>query len=294
MTDEHSVLIVGGGVAALEAALALRDLAGDRVRVTLLAPDRHFTYRPLSVGEPFGLGHPTRYELAAIAKDRGFAVVRDALASVDADAHEVVTQDDQTIDLRPPPARARRPAAARDRRRADVPRAPGRAAHRRRPARAGHAQPRPVRGAADAHVDAAGLRAGADDRELAPAPRAAAGADDRDARDAPAGGLRQRGQRGGRGAARPGGHRVPRRRRAARRGRRRARARRRREPAGRPRRRGASPPRNAMPAWASSVATSALAALPKTSSGRVSGVTIVGSSRCSRRRRQFAVISASS
>jgi sulfide:quinone oxidoreductase len=97
MTDEHSVLIVGGGVAALEAALALRDLAGDRVRVTLLAPDRHFTYRPLSVGEPFGLGHPTRYELAAIAKDRGFAVVRDALASVDADAHEVVTQDGQTL-----------------------------------------------------------------------------------------------------------------------------------------------------------------------------------------------------
>jgi sulfide:quinone oxidoreductase len=92
-----NVLIVGGGVAALEAALALRAQAGDRLQVTLLAPDRHFTYRPLSVGEPFGLGHPTRYELAAIAADRGFAVVRDALASVDPDAHEVVTQDGQTI-----------------------------------------------------------------------------------------------------------------------------------------------------------------------------------------------------
>lgn len=92
MTEQH-VLIVGGGVAALEAALALRELAGDRLAVTLLAPDRHFTYRPLSVGEPFGLGHATRYELQAIGADRGFMVVRDTLAAVEPHAHRVVTQD---------------------------------------------------------------------------------------------------------------------------------------------------------------------------------------------------------
>ena len=34
------VLIVGGGVAGLEAALALRELAGERVATTLLAPAR--------------------------------------------------------------------------------------------------------------------------------------------------------------------------------------------------------------------------------------------------------------
>jgi sulfide:quinone oxidoreductase len=94
--DQH-ILVVGGGVAALEAALALRDIAGDRLTVTMLAPDRHFTYRPLSVGEPFGLGHATRYELQAIGADRGFAVVRDTLASVEADEHRVLTQDGEQI-----------------------------------------------------------------------------------------------------------------------------------------------------------------------------------------------------
>ena len=85
------VLIAGGGVAALEAALALRELAGDRLTVTLLAPDRHFTYRPLSVAEPFDLGHATRYELQAIGADRGFAVVHDTLAAVEPEEHRVLT-----------------------------------------------------------------------------------------------------------------------------------------------------------------------------------------------------------
>ena len=48
------VLIAGGGVAALEAMLALRALAADRVSVVLVAPDREFVYRPLAVAEPFG------------------------------------------------------------------------------------------------------------------------------------------------------------------------------------------------------------------------------------------------
>ena len=44
------VLIAGAGVAGLEAAFALRELAGDRVSVTLLAPNSDFIYRPLAVG----------------------------------------------------------------------------------------------------------------------------------------------------------------------------------------------------------------------------------------------------
>jgi sulfide:quinone oxidoreductase len=92
-THTPHVLIVGGGVAGLEAALALRELAGDRLTVTLLAPERHFTYRPLSVGEPFDLGHATRYELEAIGADRGFAVRHDTLAAVEPDDHRVVTGD---------------------------------------------------------------------------------------------------------------------------------------------------------------------------------------------------------
>ena len=89
--DRPQVLIAGGGVAGLEAALALRELAGDRLNVTLLTPDRHFTYRPLSVGEPFDLGHATRYELQVIGAERGFAVLHDSLAAVESDEHQVIT-----------------------------------------------------------------------------------------------------------------------------------------------------------------------------------------------------------
>ena len=44
------VAIAGGGVAALEALLALRDMAGDRVAPTLISRQKDFVYRPLSVG----------------------------------------------------------------------------------------------------------------------------------------------------------------------------------------------------------------------------------------------------
>ena len=40
--DLFKVVIVGGGVAALEGALALRDLAGDRVAITMLAAEDEF------------------------------------------------------------------------------------------------------------------------------------------------------------------------------------------------------------------------------------------------------------
>ena len=53
------VVIAGGGVAGLEAMLAIRDLGGDLVDVELLSPEHHFWYRPLSVAEPFGLATRT-------------------------------------------------------------------------------------------------------------------------------------------------------------------------------------------------------------------------------------------
>jgi sulfide:quinone oxidoreductase len=62
-------VIAGGGVAALEGALALRDLAGDRLSITMLAPDPDFVYRPMTVGEPFAYGRAQRYTLSDMAKD---------------------------------------------------------------------------------------------------------------------------------------------------------------------------------------------------------------------------------
>jgi sulfide:quinone oxidoreductase len=77
------VLIVGGGVTALEGALALRDLAGDRIRLKLLAPNSEFVYRPMTVREPFSYGRAQRSPLREIASDVGAELLEDSLARVD-------------------------------------------------------------------------------------------------------------------------------------------------------------------------------------------------------------------
>ncbi|MDQ3894429.1 MAG: NAD(P)/FAD-dependent oxidoreductase, partial [Actinomycetota bacterium] len=81
--DGTRVLIAGGGVAALEAALALRALAQDRVTVELLTPETHFWYRPLSVAEPFGLGDVRRFELSELAAVAGASFTLGSLIRVD-------------------------------------------------------------------------------------------------------------------------------------------------------------------------------------------------------------------
>jgi sulfide:quinone oxidoreductase len=78
------VLIAGGGVAALEAALALRELGEGRVGVEMLAPEPEFWYRPLAVAEPFGLGEVRHFDLAELAASAGATFSPGALSAVDA------------------------------------------------------------------------------------------------------------------------------------------------------------------------------------------------------------------
>jgi sulfide:quinone oxidoreductase len=85
------VLIAGGGVAALEAALALQDLAGERVATTILAPQSEFVYRPMRVREPFAYAGAREYPLADIARDIGFELRQDAFKSLDPDRRIVHT-----------------------------------------------------------------------------------------------------------------------------------------------------------------------------------------------------------
>jgi sulfide:quinone oxidoreductase len=91
------VLIVGGGVAALETLMALRDLAGDRVRVTLVAAELDFVYRPMAVAEPFGLGGARRYPLRRVVEDFGAGLVQAGVAEVDASARSAVLRSGDTI-----------------------------------------------------------------------------------------------------------------------------------------------------------------------------------------------------
>ena len=81
-TSRFQVLIAGGGVAAVEALLALRALAPDRVRPTLVAPDPTFRYRPLSVTQPFGLGVPRGFDLAEMALANGGSFIHEAISGV--------------------------------------------------------------------------------------------------------------------------------------------------------------------------------------------------------------------
>jgi sulfide:quinone oxidoreductase len=87
------IVIAGGGVAGLEALLALRAMARDRVRLTLIAPDPDFSYRPLAVAEPFGLGHAHRVALSRFAADADAELIVDAVVGVDDDAGEVRLRD---------------------------------------------------------------------------------------------------------------------------------------------------------------------------------------------------------
>ncbi len=96
--NEARVVIVGGGVAGIEALLAMADLAGDQVELTLVAPKPDFLYKPLLVEEPFDLDPAARYELQPLAADRGASFVQRAVASVQPQDHRVELDDGSTLD----------------------------------------------------------------------------------------------------------------------------------------------------------------------------------------------------
>jgi len=87
MVERKRIVIAGGGVAALEAALTLQELAGELVDVRLVAPGPTFWYRPLAVAEPFGLAEVDSFELVDLAARAGAAFTLDAVSAVESSAH---------------------------------------------------------------------------------------------------------------------------------------------------------------------------------------------------------------
>jgi sulfide:quinone oxidoreductase len=96
-TPPFRTLIAGGGVAALEAALALRELAGDRIATTLLAPEPEFVYRPMRVREPFGYSLARRYPLEEIARDIDAELIQDAFKWLDPTNSVVHTENGREL-----------------------------------------------------------------------------------------------------------------------------------------------------------------------------------------------------
>lgn len=95
--ERPKVLVAGGGVAALEAMLALRQLAGERVEIELLSPESAFTYRPLDVAEPFRRARVEPLDLAELTRRGGAGHRLGALAAVDADEKRVETEAGERI-----------------------------------------------------------------------------------------------------------------------------------------------------------------------------------------------------
>ncbi|MGN6170724.1 MAG: NAD(P)/FAD-dependent oxidoreductase [Solirubrobacteraceae bacterium] len=76
------VVIAGGGFAALEAALAMRALAGERIELTLVSPEPVLHYRPAATTEAFSKTPARRYDLRMIAADLRAVYRRASLESV--------------------------------------------------------------------------------------------------------------------------------------------------------------------------------------------------------------------
>ncbi len=92
------VVIVGGGVAALEAGLALRDLAPEQTSTTVLAPNDELVYRPMTVREPFAYAAARRYPLARIVGDAGAELLAGELAWVEPDKRLLHTRADEAVE----------------------------------------------------------------------------------------------------------------------------------------------------------------------------------------------------
>lgn len=90
-------LIVGGGVGALEAAIALHDLAGERVEVEICAGRGDFVYRPFAVGEPYGASRVLRYDLERLAARCGASFRLENIAAIDPVLRCATSHDDAEI-----------------------------------------------------------------------------------------------------------------------------------------------------------------------------------------------------
>jgi sulfide:quinone oxidoreductase len=91
--ERPEVLIVGGGIAGLEALIALRDLAGERVSLTLVAPDLDFSYKPLTVEEPFTFRPAERRALAPVAEEFDARLIQQAVVGLRPQHHTAQLAD---------------------------------------------------------------------------------------------------------------------------------------------------------------------------------------------------------
>ncbi|MGZ6705902.1 MAG: FAD-dependent oxidoreductase [Solirubrobacteraceae bacterium] len=90
--DRPRILIAGGGVAALEACLALRAfLPEEDLAIDIVSPAPRFEYRPLAVLEPFDGDAVWGMDLERFASDQDAGLLADGLASVEPSERVAIT-----------------------------------------------------------------------------------------------------------------------------------------------------------------------------------------------------------
>jgi sulfide:quinone oxidoreductase len=98
VAESQRVVVAGAGVAGLEVALALRELAGDLVTVEIVAPEHEFVYRPLAVLEPFRMGDARRFPVRRLVEAAGATLRQDAVVALDAEDKGIRLQEAGWVD----------------------------------------------------------------------------------------------------------------------------------------------------------------------------------------------------
>ena len=98
LDDMPRIVIAGGGIAGLEALIALRDHLGPSAEIELIEANTDLVERQRSVAEPFGGGPAQRFDLVRIAADHGAHLRPDRLASVDPEQRRLRTVRGDTLD----------------------------------------------------------------------------------------------------------------------------------------------------------------------------------------------------
>ena len=98
LDDMPTIVIAGGGIAGLEALIALHGHLGSTARIELLEGNTDLVERQRAVAEPFGGAPARRFDLVRIAADHGAHLRPDRLASVDTEARRVRTVRGDTLD----------------------------------------------------------------------------------------------------------------------------------------------------------------------------------------------------
>jgi sulfide:quinone oxidoreductase len=89
--DRLRVIVYGGDLAALETALALKRLCGERCELTLLTPVRDLPIRTHAAGASASEVRPARFDLGTLAAEHGLEFRSDAIVAVDDRAREART-----------------------------------------------------------------------------------------------------------------------------------------------------------------------------------------------------------